>query len=64
VSSVKETSDIAQAITTLIQNNATHRAFLEISVSEMLDVVVGGGLEGWDSVYYVINMGAPDELNR
>jgi hypothetical protein len=61
---VKETHDIARAITTLIENNATHRAFLEISVSEMLDVVVAENLEGWESVYYVINMHTPEELNR
>jgi hypothetical protein len=61
---VKETHDIARAITTLIENNATHRAFLEISVSEMLDVVVAEALEGWESVYYVINMHTPEELNR
>lgn len=61
---VKETHDIARAITTIIENNATHRAFLEISVSEMLDVVVAQNLEGWESVYYVMNMHTTDELNR
>jgi hypothetical protein len=61
---VKETSDIARAITTLIENNATHRAFLEISVSEMLDVVIAENLEGWDRVYYVMNIHNPQELNR
>lgn len=61
---VKESTDIARAITTLIENNATHRAFLEISVSEMLDIVVAENLPGWEEVYYVMNIHTPDELNR
>jgi hypothetical protein len=60
---VKETADIPRAITTLIENNATSRAFLEISVSEMLDLV-SNNVYGWDKVYYVINFHTVDDLNR
>ena len=60
---VKETAHIPRAITTLIENNATHRAFLEISVTEVLDIATQNA-EGWESVYYVINLDSPNDLNR
>jgi hypothetical protein len=60
---VKETSDIPRAVSTLIENGATSRAFLEISVSEVLNLV-SNNVEGWESVYYVINLGSPEELLR
>ena len=60
---VKETADIPRAITTLIENHAVNRAFLEISVNEILDIVANNS-EGWEEVYYIINMGNIDEFNR
>jgi hypothetical protein len=60
---VKESSDIPRAISTVIENNATHRAFLEIGVSEMLDLVEQD-TEGWQEVYYIIEMGGVDSFNR
>jgi len=59
---VKETADIPRAVSTLIENNATHRAFLEISVGEVLDLE-SKNVEGWDKVFYVINFGSATELN-
>jgi len=60
---VKETGDIPRAITTLIEESAADRAFLEISVSEMLDLV-SNNVPSWDQVYYVINLDSLDDLNR
>lgn len=60
---VKETADIPRAVSTLIENNATHRAFLEISVNEVLGLE-SDNVEGWDQVYYVINFGSTDEFNK
>lgn len=60
---VKETADIPRAISTLIENNATHRAFLEIGVNEMQDTAAAN-TEGWDQVYYIIEMSNQDEFNR
>jgi glycerophosphoryl diester phosphodiesterase len=60
---VKESADIPRAISTLIENNATHRAFLEIGVGEMQNVVATN-MEGWDQVYYIIEVHNPDDYNR
>jgi hypothetical protein len=60
---VKETADIPRAVSTLIENNATHRSFLEISVSEVMNLEEMA-IAGWDQVYYVINLGSSSELQR
>lgn len=59
---VKESGDIPRAITTIIENGAQDRAFLEISVSEMLDIATAS--DGWDEVYYVIELKHHDDVSR
>ena len=51
---VKQSSDIPRAITTIIENGAQDRAFLEIGVSDMLSVAVA--TEGWEEVYFVLEI--------
>mmetsp|Transcript_29569 Transcript_29569/g.54716 ORF Transcript_29569/g.54716 Transcript_29569/m.54716 type:complete len:306 (-) Transcript_29569:147-1064(-) len=60
---VKETADIPRAITTLLENNATNRAFLEISVDEMLGLVEDT-VPHWEEVYYVINFHTAADMDR
>lgn len=45
---VKESTDIARAISTLIEANATDRAFLEVHVSDLVSLVPT--LPGWERV--------------
>ena len=59
---VKESSDIPRAISTVIENGAQDRAFLEISVSEMLEIATAS--EGWDEVYYVIELKHHEDVPR
>jgi len=59
---VKESTDIPRAITTLIENNATHRAFLEIHAGDMQNVVETA-MEGWEDVYYIIEIYNMDDFN-
>lgn len=61
---VKEEKDISRAIEILIENNATTRSFLEISVSSFLDSVIFNNFQGWESVYYVINLRNSNDLSR
>jgi hypothetical protein len=60
---VKESSDIPRAISTLIENRATTRAFLEIGVDDMLNVAETN-VAGWEEVYYVIEIYDKDDLER
>ena len=60
---VKESTDIPRAISTLIENKATHRAFLEIGVGNML-ATVAANVDGWKDVYYIIEISTVDEFNR
>ena len=60
---VKLDSDIPRAISTLIELNATQRAFLEVSL-EALTAIRDQKLFGWDSVFYVINLGSFEEFNQ
>lgn len=59
---VKESADIPRAITTLIENNATHRAFLEVHVNEYLDTIASN-TPHWDEVYYVIEIKSPADID-
>jgi hypothetical protein len=52
---IKESSDIPRAISTLVENNATHRAFLEVGVNDFLNTAKSN-VEGWDSVYWIIEI--------
>jgi len=47
---VKRAEDIARAISTLVENNATTRAFLEIKVGDLPRIA---NATGWDQVYYL-----------
>jgi glycerophosphoryl diester phosphodiesterase len=59
---VKESTDIPRAVSTLIENSAQHRAFLEIGVDEMLNIATTS--EGWQEVYFVIEIHNAGELQR
>jgi hypothetical protein len=52
---VKEDSDIPRAITTLIENNATKRAFLEVGLGAMTSTFQNN-VPHWDEVFYVIEI--------
>lgn len=58
---VKESFDIPRAISTLIENNATHRAFLEIKIGSFFSVM---DTEGWSKVYYVVELGDSSEVEK
>jgi hypothetical protein len=49
---VKDTSakGVARAISTLVEEQATHRAFLEIKVNELLEHVGTAQPPGWEQV--------------
>ncbi len=59
---VKENTDIARAISTLIENNAQDRAFLEIGVDEMFDIATAS--PGWEKVYFVIEVSTKSALTK
>ena len=52
---VKDDKDIPRAISSLIEYNATHRAFLELHVGPYL-TTVNANIPGWDEVYWVIEV--------
>ena len=58
---VKESTDIARAITTLIEANATDRAFLEVHVGDLVSLVPS--LPGWDQVWYLADASNPSDIN-
>jgi len=58
---VKESSDVSRAISTLIENNATTRAFLELSIGEMFNIEAQN-IPGWDQVYYVVELGNSNDV--
>ncbi len=59
---VKESSDIPRAITTVIENGAQDRAFLEFGVDEMLNIASVS--PGWEQVYYVIEVSNSAEIQK
>ena len=59
---VKESIDIPRAISTLVENNATHRAFLEVHVDEFIDTVTSN-VPNWEEVYYVIEIKHPEDID-
>lgn len=61
---VKEKTDIARAISTLIENNATDRAFLEIRTNDLAEQVLNAKPPGWNSVYYLAEMGNAADIDR
>ncbi len=60
---VKQSSDIPRAISSLVENNATHRSFLEVGISSIIEQEVNA-TPGWDQVYYVVNMKSHDEFEK
>ena len=58
---VKEESDIPRAITTLIENNATQRAFLELGLGPMTSTF-SNALPHWEEVYYVVELHSHAEV--
>lgn len=52
---VKESRDVSRAISTLIEYNATSRAFLELSIGEMFNIEAQN-ISGWDQIYYVVEL--------
>lgn len=59
---VKESHDLPRAISTLIENNATHRAFLEVHVDTFLQTVANN-VPNWDEVYYVIEVASTADID-
>lgn len=59
---VKLDSDIPRAISTLIENNATQRSFLEIGVNAIISQETMN-TPGWDQVYYIIETSNPAEVD-
>ena len=59
---VKESTDIARAVSTLIELKAQTRAFLELGVGDMFDFAIQA--EGWQQVYFVIEIHNKAELQR
>jgi glycerophosphoryl diester phosphodiesterase len=55
---VKENKDFPRAISTLIELNATQRAFLEIHINDFLNLE-SSNVPNWDKVYYVVELGGP-----
>lgn len=60
---VKESTDIPRAISTLIENGASHRAFLEVSISSILEQEAAD-TPGWDQVYYVVNLKSQGDYQK
>ncbi len=60
---VKRSQDIPRAITTLIENNATHRSFLEVHTDDFLSLEANQ-VPYWDQVYYVVEMYSRDDLQK
>lgn len=60
---VKESRDIPRAISTLIENNATHRAYLELGLSDLLNLE-SSSVANWAMVYYTVHVSNNDDVLR
>ena len=58
---VKLSTDIPRAISSLIEYNATHRAFLEIHIEDYLQFEMQQ-MPSWEEVYYVVEMHSHNDL--
>ena len=58
---VKEQRDIPRAISTLVENNATHRAFLELDI-HLIVQAAEGKTPMWDQVFYIAEAGSPADV--
>jgi hypothetical protein len=57
---VKEERDLARAMSTLVENEATSYAFLEVGFDELMRHT---NETYWDKVYYVLNIGSFETFN-
>jgi hypothetical protein len=57
---VKLESDVPASIATLVSQNATHRAVLELGVGPLVNAAYGS--PGWDSAWYIVEMSNSAEL--
>jgi glycerophosphoryl diester phosphodiesterase len=60
---VKESTDIQRAITTVVENDATHRAFLELHVDELI-TVEQQNYTSWQDVYYIAEIKSLQDFTR
>lgn len=60
---VKESTDIPRAITSLLEYNASHRAYLEVHTNDYLELEKNQ-VPHWDEVYYVVEMYSHTDLMK
>lgn len=60
---VKEDADFPRAISTLLENDASDRAYLEIGVGALLNLE-SSQVNGWDKVYFTVQVGSHDDIER
>jgi hypothetical protein len=60
---VKESKDIPRAITTLLDNGASHRAFLEVHTDDFL-ALEANQTPFWDQVYYVVELKSHEDYDK
>jgi glycerophosphoryl diester phosphodiesterase len=58
---VKKNTDIPRAIESLIEYNATHRAFLEVGMSDYV-ITVSSSVPDWNKVYFVVEVDAHSDV--
>jgi glycerophosphoryl diester phosphodiesterase len=58
---VKESSDLPRAISTLVENKAAHRTFLEVHLGDYLALETNN-VPNWSDVYYVVQVNSADEI--
>lgn len=58
---IKEESDLPRAIQTLINENATHRSFLEVHSSVIIRAAQNN-IPGWEKVYYIVEISNSEEM--
>ena len=59
---VKVPNDIPRAISTLVENGATHRAYLEIHIKDLLNLEATA-VPDWDVVYYTVHVSTAEEIS-
>ena len=60
---VKRAQDIARAISSVVELNATDRVFLEIRVGDMIEHVLQAKPPGWEKVYYLPEGGSAADID-
>jgi hypothetical protein len=59
---VKRAEDIARAISSVVELNATNRVFLEIHVDNLMEHVLYAKPPGWQQVFYVAGGSSVDDI--